>query len=240
MCRGGQYVLRHLRHQSRVRRGFVGTLYCKQGLGNSSPPTACLVLRIPFSYICLFYMVLHFGIRSRIYYIYLTNNCLSTLYVVSTSHNVVTNSHAHLYVSSDKRVFPLDVSVAEALIFLTFVISPKDCTTHSCLSANRLAFTSGDFIQSSCLPRRKTFASGNLGQRNFGGKSQESFLAARRRKRRLAWICVISPEDRQGFEEVQARLTACGKPRRGFPLAGDSTSKFHAGPRRGPTASGET
>lgn len=99
MCRGGQYVLRHLPLLSHVRRGFVGTLYCKQGLGNSSPPTACLVLRIPFSYICLFYMVLHFGIRSRIYYIYLTNNCLSTRYEVSTSHNVVTNSHARSWLA---------------------------------------------------------------------------------------------------------------------------------------------
>ena len=44
-------------------------------------------------------MVLHFGIRSRIYYIYLTNNCLSTRYEVSTSHNVVTNSHARSWLA---------------------------------------------------------------------------------------------------------------------------------------------
>ena len=33
---------------------------------------------------------------------------------------------------------------------------------------------------------------------------------------------MVSLDEWRGFEEVQACLTACGKPRRGFPLADDN------------------
>lgn len=56
-----------------------------------------------FTYSFLIYLLVLYGFTfrhsSRIYYIYLTNNCLSTRYEVSTSHNVVTNSHARSWLA---------------------------------------------------------------------------------------------------------------------------------------------
>ena len=47
---------------------------------------------------------------------------------------------------------------------------------------------------------------------------------------------MVNSWEEKGFEEVQVYLTACGKPRRGFPLADNGASTHPMGPRRGPAA----